>query len=203
MLRSISLALSLAVLLLASASQSAPLNLVLEPTPDIVSGTIDIQYTAASDVFSATGFAFDLDGLNLDAPGSFSLSAIIDEFGVLSSGTLSILGTQAPLLNSGTLLTGSLTNFGFAGDATGMLFEFEFDVTGGDLAPAYSGAPGGVIMSSTLNSFSGFGSDFDNLIFDILGTGGGISDTAPIPEPGTALLLGLGLALMGSRQRHV
>jgi len=201
--------LLLPILFLSGSALAVPLDLILL-LPDVASGTIDVTHVAGTDAFSATGFALELDddgvlpNIQLDAPGGFSISALIDDAGVLTSGSLSITGTIASEgYVSGTLLTGDLTNFGWAGDAAGMIFEFEFDVTGGDLAPSYAGAPGGVILGTTLNSFGGFGSDFDNLIIGIPGTGAGTSDTAPIPEPGTALLLGLGLlALARTRARR-
>ena len=50
------------------------------------------------------------------AGGTFDLSATIDEFGVATGGTLVIDGTVASLgFLSGTLLTGTLTAFGFLG----------------------------------------------------------------------------------------
>lgn len=192
------LLVGLMALVVPASSGAAPLGLVLQ-TPDVLLSTIDITYDSVFDAFDATGFALSIDGLNLDAPGTFSLSAVIDDLGVLSSGVLSIQGTQGGL-NSGILLTGTLNNFGFFGDALGMVFEFTFDVTGGDLLSAYSGRSGGIIMSSALNSFSGFGSNFDNLIIGIPGTGGGIADIAPVPEPGTGLLIMTGLALLASRR---
>jgi hypothetical protein len=200
-----------AISLLPSAAFATPLNLTLL-LPDVVSGTIDVVYDAGTDTFSASGFAFELDddgvlpNIQLDAPGDFDIIAAIDEFGALSAGTLSITGTIASEgYNSGTLLTGSLSDFGWAGDASGMIFEFEFDVTGGDLAPVYGGLPGGVILGTTLSTppgFSGFGSSFNNRIFDFEGTGAGGADTAPIPEPSTALLLGAGLGALALYRRR-
>jgi hypothetical protein len=154
-----------AVVFVPASAGAVPLGLVLQ-TPDALVDSIDITYDAGTDAFAATGFALSIDSLNLDAPGSFSLFAVIDDLGVLSSGSLSVFGTQGAL-NSGTLLTGGLTNFGFSGDALGIVFEFTFDPNGGDLLSAYAGRSGGIVMSTSLNSFSGFGSSFDNLIISI------------------------------------
>jgi hypothetical protein len=191
---------------LAAVANATPLNLNLL-LPDLLSSTIDVTYNATSDAFSASGFSLELDddgvlpNVQLDAPGLFVIGATIDASENLQAGgTLSITGKITSLgYVSGTLLTGNLTDFGFAGDAAGIVFEFTFAVSGGDLASSYAGQPGGVILSTALNSFSGFGSDFDNLFFGISGTGSGISDTAPIPEPSTGLLVLSGLALLGSR----
>ena len=201
--------LLLPMLFLSGSALAVPLNLTLL-LPDVVSGTIDVTHVASTDAFSASGFALELDddgvlpNIQLDAPGGFSISAVITDAGVLTSGSISITGTIASEgYVSGTLLTGDLTDFGWFGDTSGMIFEFEFDVTGGDLAASYAGAPGGVILGTGANTFGGFGADFNNLIFDIPGTGAGTSDTAPIPEPGTALLLGVGLlALARTRARR-
>lgn len=200
-----SLAIFSALALLPGRALATPLNLVLQ-LPDVVSGFIDVTYLAGTDTFAASGFSTELDddgvapNISLDAPGNFGISATIDGSGALSAGTITITGTIASEgYNSGTLLTGDLTDFGYAGDASGIIFEFTFDVTGGDLASAYGGLPGGVILSTALNSFSGFGSDFDNLIGGYPGTGSGISDTAPVPEPSTGLLVLAGLAILGRR----
>jgi hypothetical protein len=204
------LVLLVSISLLSSKASATPLNLDLHH-PDVLSGSIDVVYDAGTDAFSASGFALELDddgvlpNIQLDAPGGFSIAATINDLGALvgSTGTISLTGTIASEgFLSGTLLTGELTDFGFVGDAAGMIFEFAFDVTGGDLAPDYPSPHGGVIMSSSLNSFGGFGSSFDNLIFDIPGTGAGTSDTAPIPEPSTALLLGAGLGVLALRRRR-
>ena len=61
--------------------------------------------------------------------GVFDLSASIDSSGLFTSGSLNISGTVPTLgFNSGTLLTGNLTAFGFS-NFGGDPLEFLFDVT--------------------------------------------------------------------------
>lgn len=177
----------------ATGAQAAPLGLTLLDTPDIFSSFIDVVYLAGSDSFSANGFAlqFDDGSSNAIAGGLFTLDATIDEFGNLSAGTFTISGTIAGLgFNSGTLLTGNLTAFGFI-NGGGDPLEFLFDVTGGDAAALYGGA-GGIILSQV--GFDGdWSSDFDNRFNGIPGTGQGLADAAAVPLPAAVWLMLSGL----------
>jgi len=181
-----------AVLTLAAGSvaQAAPLNLTLLDTPDIVSAFIDVNYDAGSDAFTASGFALELDddgSIPAEAitDGSFDLAANIDASGVLNGGTFSIGGTVASLgFNSGTLLTGNLTAFGFP-DLGGDPLEFLFSVTGGDAAGLY-GSIGGIVLTGG----TGFTGDF---AFDFSGDGTAVADVAPVPLPAAVWLFGAGL----------
>ncbi len=167
----------------ATPAKATPIGLVLDDFPDIFSSFITVDYTASTDALTADGFATTIDlggGQQPITSGTFDLDAEINGLGGLVSGAISIGGTVAALgFNSGTLLTGTLTAFGFP-DGGGQTFEFLFDVTGGDAAGDY-GSVGGILLSST--GFGGsFGSDFGNNT--------GVSDTAPpLPEPGLAVLL--------------
>ena len=111
----------LLVLGMTGPASGTPLGLTLFDNPDIVSMFIDVVYDAGTDTFEADGFALGLDddgvGPTLDiVGGSFDLTATIDGAGLLTGGSLVIGGTVANLgFNSGTLLTGSLTDFGFPG----------------------------------------------------------------------------------------
>jgi hypothetical protein len=173
-----------------SQAQAAPLNLTLLDTPDIVSSFIDVNYDAAGDTFSANGFALELDDdgsvpAEAITGGTFDLTAFIDGSGSLSSGSLTIGGTVASLgFNSGTLLTGNLTAFGFP-DLGGDPLEFLFDVTGGDAAGLY-GAIGGILLTGG----TGFTGDFT---VDFLGDGSAVSNVAPVPLPAAVWLFGAGL----------
>ncbi len=196
------LGLIAAGLLLGSAAQAAPLNLVLADSPDIFSSGINVDYTASSDAFTATGTAssFEDDGvgpaIGIDT-GSFDLAASIDNNGVLSAGTLTITGTITSLgFNTGTLLTGTLTNLGFPASGSGDPLEFLFNVTGGDLAGAY-GLSGGIILSQS-GFNGGFAVDFNNAAFS------GVADTGTVvPVPAAVWLFGSGLlGLIGFARRR-
>lgn len=191
-----------------SLAQAASLNLTLNDVPDIVSQFIDVTYNATSDELTASGFALELDDdgsvpAEAIAGGTFDLSATIDDAGNLVGGTIAIGGTVASLgFNSGTLLTGTLTAFGFP-DAGGDPFEFLFDVTGGDAAALYGGGsvPAGVILSGT--GFDGdFGSNFDNLSSGT-GTGTAVANVGTVPVPAALWLFGSGLlGLTGLARRR-
>lgn len=181
-----------------SAASATPLDLVLPPSPDIVSQFITVDYAAATGTLSADGYALELaDGVGGPEAirgGTFGLHAILDDLGNLQAGgTLSIGGTIPTIgANSGTLLTGTLTSFGFR-PVGGDPLEFLFEVTGGDLAGLY-GELGAVILSGT--GFAGsFASDFGSGIMQ------SVSDTAPVPEPSAALVFMLGALVVGKASR--
>ncbi len=184
-------------LLSAGIAQAERLNLV-QSFPDIFTGGILVQYNAASDSLTGVGTAgtFDLDGVapaehNI-AGGGFNLDVTVDAGGVASSGTLTITGTIAALgANSGTLLTGTIADFGFSATPGFDTLDFVFDVTGGDLGAAYFTDQIGTWVHDT--GFLGtFGSDFNNDFFG-MGFGMGTSDAFHLPEPSSAVLLLLGL----------
>lgn len=185
-------------LLVGTTGWAAPLNLNLNAEPDIFSSFITVDYLAGSGVLTASGFANNLltgGALNPIAGGSFDLSASIDNTGVLSGGTLAIGGTIAGLgFNSGTLLTGNLTAFGF--DALGGdPLEFLFTATSGDALGLYSGL-GGIILSGT--GFGGsFNSDFASAAFSAM------ADVGVVPVPAAVWLFGSALlGLIGYNRRR-
>ncbi len=194
--------------LLAAPAQGSLLNLSLLRSPDITSGFIDVEYDAGTQVFTASGFALQLDGIDFDVIGSFDYFIQLDGFGGLSFGSLTItgeVGDFGPPLFGPPLLTGDVTAFGFQ-DGGGDLFEILFTVTGGSMATAAHygdpGAVGGVIMNANGSNFGGtFDVDFNNN-GGSPGFGQGTSDTAPIPEPATLVLLAVAGGLVARRRRR-
>lgn len=179
------------LVLAATPAMAGPLTLA--ETPDIVSGFISTIYDGST--LTANGFAFELDDDGV-APtlgitgGTFDLMASINGAGLFSGGTLDIGGTIASLgFNSGTLLTGVLTDLAFASGTGGQL-DFIFSVTGGDAAGLFGGigALGGIIMGDT--GFAGSWTAFDSFMAS--------ADVAalPVAEPGILLLQALGLTLL-------
>ena len=196
---------AVAILALVGVTQAAPLGLLLQDAPDVMSSFISVNYVAATDTLTASGFALTLDDDGSVPPeniagGSFDVSAAIDGAGNPLGGTLTIGGTVASLgFNSGTLLTGSLTGFGFP--AVGDPLELLFSVTGGDAAGLFGGIGPTVGVILTGSGFSGsFASDFSGPVF------GGVADTAPLVPLPSALLTGamlLGCMVIGGTARRL
>ena len=197
----------IAVLTFAAGAQAELLDLELLDAPDIASGFIDVVYDADDNLFAADGFAlsYDDDGMGQAdniLNGLFSVDAVINDDGMAESGNIAISGEVQGF--SGELLSGSLVDFGFAGSG-GMILEFIFSVTGGDLAAAYGGVGTefGVILDLNSGNYSGdWTMSFDNLQGG-QGTGIGVADTAPlVPGPATLALFGAaGLGLTSRRRR--
>jgi hypothetical protein len=166
--------------------------------PDIYSNsTGTYNYDSATDLFTCTATALTItfDGTT-SIPitiGSYSLQFHVDNSGNFSGGVstydLVISGTFTynNIVYSGVLLTGEVTNFGWQ-DIPGPYahFDLTFDVTGGLLASYYGGS-GGDFFSSEKSDFTGN--------WDVSHNGTKVKhDTAPVPEPTTILLFGLGIA---------
>jgi hypothetical protein len=199
-------------------------SLTLQPTPDIASFFIDVAYNASSHTLAASGMTTCISIGNPEDPnnpitfdedsllnGTFSLSATVDNAGVASSGSLTMGGEVLGYGEAGPLLTANNLSFfnSFFTDTQNpngdvAIFEFLFDVSGGEMADIFggSGAKVGVILSwvSTAGDVAQnqFTADFDNLQGHTFGEGWGtaMADTAPIPEPVTVLLLGLGALII-------
>lgn len=182
-----------------SLAGASPLDLVLKPFPNIVALNISVYYDSPAEYLTANGSSFLLDNDGVGVPenisgGIFDLTASINDFGELAAGSLSISGIVTGLsFNSGTLLTGTLTDFGF--NTIGDPLEFLFDITGGDAAGLYGGvgSKGGIILSNT--SFSG--SWTDNF-----SSNNGVSDVgAAVPEPNSLVLIASGLVFLTGVRR--
>ncbi len=199
------------IALFAANVRAASLGFTMQSAPDIMSSFIDISYNAGAQHFDADGYAMSFDddgvgpGINITGPQFFSIDASINNLGNDLSGSLIINGN---VLSYGpSLLTASLSDFGWV-DGGMDTFEFLFTVTGGGLAiPAYYGNPGstfGVILTTAGSSFAGsWAVNFDNLGGNGPGFGEGVSDSAPlIPEPTSLALLVLGACVAGRRFRR-
>ena len=165
--------------------------------PVISAGFLTVGYNATTQVFSATGWpmAFDLNGTASSVDGGqYSLSATVSPNGQATGGSLDITGTIPGLATSGTLLTGELSQFGFQ-PRGGNIFEFVFNVTGGDLVPYYGGQTN-VVLDANNSGFNGsFTSSFNASPFLSVADNG--SAVTAVPEPSIATLM-LGALGMGA-----
>jgi len=172
-------------------SQAIPLNLPQSATaPDLMGSFQQVSYTTGSGLFQAIGSTTDYENgsVVLVDSGAYTLTATITGAGVLTSGSLDIEGD----IGSGpkTLLAATLTALGYD-NSGGNLFQFKFNVTGGDATIVSDfgglGAAGGVIVDAWFENggipFSGsWTSDFTN---DGVS---GVSDAFAVPEPSSILV---------------
>ena len=210
--------LTLALVLLVSAlSQAAPLYLDgFQGLPDIASFNIAIDYDAGTDQFTADGdpqlYTTGKGTYDIWPGGLFHLDAVIDDTGVLQSGTLTITGNvdRSPDYPSGTLLSVNLTDFGFNepgpsnGGNVAPVFEFVGVATGGVLFSEMKGKGNqvGIILTSFQDNFTG---EFDVSYRNYNGVAAdGQADTfRMVPEPASlSLLLAGALTLVARRRRR-
>lgn len=183
----------------ASVVSGTPLNLTLEPHPDIYSSFVSVSYDASTDEFAASSPVSSLNTGSgfppLISPGNFSITATIDENGLASAGTLSVSGDV--LSYTGLLLEGTLTAFGFKATG-GQPLEFLFTVAGGQAAGLFGGVGStiGTILHYALPPTL-FGGDFSALFSADADTG-----RATVPDQATTIyLLGGSLLLLGMARR--
>jgi hypothetical protein len=177
--------------------------------PDITSNsTGKYSYDAGTNLFSstATPFIITFDGINFTpiTGGSYSAKFYVDESGNFAGGVggydLIISGffSYGGKDYSGTLIAGEVTNFGWLNiPGPYAIFDFSFDATGGTLIDFYGGGKGGDVLTSESSTFTGN--------WNKSHSGTKVKhDTAPLPEPDTILLFGLGIvgiAVFGRRKR--
>src|SRR5271166_4803607 len=170
--------------------------------PDLSAQFLTVDYAASSGstgTLTVTGWptSFTITGTNtpdysLIDNGQYNLTAQITKTGQPISGTLDIAGTIPGMAtSSGTLLTGQLSQFGFQPPPGGDIFEFIFNVTGGDLAHYYNGQAG-VVLTANGSGFNGsFMTNFATQASQAVSDNYGV-----VPEPATATLL-LNLLVFG------
>ena len=196
--------IGISMLLFGVTTHAATLNLTLADSPNIFSTDIGVQYNAGTGSLTASGQASTLDddgigpALVIDSTcctPSFVLSANVDSAGNASGGSLTIGGTVSSLgFTSSTLLTGTLSSFGFPATG-GDPFEFVFDVTGGDAAGLF-GSQFGVVLTGTGLPATLFTSNFNNA------RNGQANAASIVPIPAAVWLFGSGLlGLIGVARR--
>jgi len=183
-------------------SKASLTDIILNPgLPDLTGSSMNVNYTAGSGAFVASGSTTDYNTSGGDVGvttfDSYILSATINNGGNLTSGTLTIKGgvgggSDVTLL-TGSLITGAAgTAFGY-GDGANELFQFLFTVSGGSLESAFggSGAAGGIILSAEFagnpgdTPFTGsWASSFNN---NGINGPNGVIDSFAVPEPSSIL----------------
>ena len=202
-------ALSLGMLTMSAQVQAEALNLDLvktTPAPDTLSTLMNTAYTSADGLLTVTqnsfsAFSFrDETGTAHDVTdGTFKLIAEIGSDGSFFGGEFTIGGTVASLVgyDSGTLLSGNLSAFGYSVNST--TFEFTFDSLSGDALSLYTANnySGGMVMDDT--GFNNtFESDFGEANLTKIDTG----VISAVPEPSTLALFGLGLFTVAAFARR-
>ncbi len=206
----------------ASLAPAAPLNLD-KSFPDIFAANLQGTYDADTDTLSITTvtggvFAFREATAAETAStflGSLTITVQIDDTGAIvdsPSNTLSIANpvnlTNNHGVPTGTLLSGNVVDFGFSttggGDIGTMEFVTELDtltsVQPNFFADFDINGPAtllsGTIMTVSGDNFTDWTSDWT------ISSTSSVADTFIVPEPATAVLMGLaGLALLRRRMR--
>jgi hypothetical protein len=164
-------ALFLSLGMMTVSAQAKPLDLTLQPSPDMFSDIIEVNYDSTNQTFTASGFAQHIKGIDTLTPvvnGRFEISAIISNSGDLVSGSLTITGELPSLgIGQGNLLVGNLSALGY-GDAGGAV-EFQFDTSEGALFFQYGPAIKVILGQSGFNG--SFAQNFNNGSIGVAGIG--------------------------------
>ncbi|MBT1071389.1 hypothetical protein [Pelotalea chapellei] len=158
--------------LITESAQARPLDLTLQPSPDMFSDAIEVNYDAASQMFTARGFAEHIKN-GTDTPtqvinGQFEITAAISNSGDILSGTLTITGEVPSLgIGQGQLLVGNISALGY-GEAGGAV-EFQFDTSDGAMFTQFGPAIKVILGQS---GFTGnFAQNFNNGAIGVAGIG--------------------------------
>lgn len=206
--------LTLALLMSIAVPGQAGLIGVTPLLPETEFGSLNgqgIDFDSSNGIFNAIGVPletkFDSGRTLITGESSFNINILVNSQGEARSGTAShdlivqgSMRTSAdPLANAtNTLLTGTLLDFGYLDipNATTDVFDFLFQVTGGEMAGDIPSDTLGVFMVAEFSSFAGgFESNFTSQRIK-----GSIGPTAippqSVPAPATLWLLLLGLPIL-------
>lgn len=189
------------------------LNLTQQP-PDITMNFCYVSYSAGTGQLSVAGdpVTIDYDGTappdyDIIDDGAqlpvFQISIYVGSDGKLVDAMPSTLLISGQIDKPGevfeTLLTGSVTEFGYDPNSPNRVFEFVFSVTGGSLAGEFGPYVGVILDAGAYQSGKAFAGSFSA---DFANTGLGVADAFPVPEPATGALLLVGLAGVVIRRRR-
>ncbi|HPF39711.1 MAG TPA: PEP-CTERM sorting domain-containing protein [Phycisphaerae bacterium] len=186
-----------------TAANAALVGVTLDPFPDLFSSFLDVTYDESIDELLVSGFPTTYTPDNMTGPQnvlgpnqSFTIDLTVDNAGVASGGSLSVMGN---VLSSGPdLLQADLLDFGFIDPPGGEIFDFLFVVSGGDLAADFGGIGATIGVILDINDPGAFDGTFDS---DFATTGAaGVSDTG-VPEPTSIFLLGVAAGALFLRRR--